>query len=101
MFLCVLKVLVLIVFVYGVYSGIMLVFDLIDAKKYKRCVYIDSMKVTDVEDALYTAFMRYPDTEIFIVYSDDTDSETKKIISRLCKTYDIVYSVEGDGIPKI
>ena len=94
MFLCIVKVIMLIFFLYGVYASVLLIFDLVDSKRYIRCVYVRADKVSNIEDTLYTIFMRHPNTEIYIVYPPDTDSETVSVISKLCSKYDFVYSIE-------
>jgi len=94
MFLYIMQTIGLILICYGVYSFIMLIFELKDSKRYRRCAYIDEAKVGDVEDAVYTVILRNPDTEIFIVYHNDTSDDTKNIINALAKKYDIVYSIE-------
>lgn len=94
MFLYIIETIGLVLVCYGVYSLIMLLFDIRDAKRYRRCAYIDEAKVEDVEDAVYTVILKYPDTEIFIVYHNDTSDETKSLINALAKRYDIVYSLE-------
>jgi len=96
MFLSVLKVVIMIFFVYGVYSSILLVFELLDSRRYKSCVYVDADKVNNIEDAMYTILMRHPNTEVQIVESPDTDSEKSTVISKLCERYDFVYSISEE-----
>ncbi len=94
MFLYILKAIALMFFCYGIYSFIMFIFDIIDSRRYRHCAYIDSDKVSDLEDAVYAVLLKNPNTEIYIVYHGTTDDTTKKLISMLTKRYDIVYSVE-------
>ena len=96
MILSVLKVVIMIFFVYGVYSSVLLVFELLDSRRYKSCVYVEADKVKNIEDAMYTILMRHPDTEVQIVESSRTDEEKSSVISKLCEKYDFVYSVREE-----
>lgn len=94
MILSIIKTLGLLFLCYGIYCFIMLIFEIRDNRRYRRCAYIDAQKVSDVEDAVYTIIMRHPDTEIYIVYHNNTDEGTKKVISTLCRRFDIVFALE-------
>ena len=86
----------MIFFIYGVYSAILLVFDLIDSRRYKGCVYLRADNLSNIEDAMYTVFMRHPNTEIYIVETQYTDNEKSSVISMLCSKYDFVHSISEE-----